>query len=1177
MKLNYKPTRSTYKRFRVFLSLILLSVIHLGISKAQFTKLHDFRVHNYIEDQLITDGEYFYGTSGLGGTYDKGCVYKVYKDGTGYQVLYSFDGKDNGGQPNIKLTLNGNTLYGVTTIGGPYSSGTIFKINTDGTGYQKMYDFINTNVPRGPLTLSGSVLYGVTYSQFNRWSYIFKINTDGTGYQNIFDFGQTNVYSPNNNLILIGSKLYGNTSSGGANGIGNIYSVNIDGTGYQSIYDFDEKGSGEGTLLKMSNNVLYSISYYGGENGNGTIFKINLDGTGYQKLLDFNSTNGSNPNTFIVKDSVIYGTTGSGGVDFNGTVYKIKIDGTDYQNLCDFVNKNGHYPQGNLMLIDSALYGNATGGSYNGGLIYKIKTDGSGFQDVYNFTNDSSGISSSTCSLITSGNNVFGMTMYGGKYNNGVIYTVDNNGNNYRPVYSFDRDNGVGPTGYLVPVGSDLYGATGYGGKNNAGVIFKIKPDGSEYQRIFDFKDSLGVCPTGTVLIVDSVIYGMTSYGGINKFGVIYKMNIDGSGYQKLLDFNNINGQYPNSSLLLYGDTLFGITGMGGIYNSGLIFRINIDGSNYQKLLDYTVNQGIGNNPNTSLLILNSELYGITGNDGSNYLGTIYKLKTDGSNYKVLYNFNYENGATPLGHMVLSGTTLYGMTVNGGTNYNGVIYSYDIKTQYYQKLFDFNNNNNTGRAPLGSLTISGTTLFGTTSIGGFYDGGTIFKFQLPRPTVPASNVSISPILNNQANITWKRGSGNSCAVFMKQAKDGIVYPKDSVTYTASTLFGSGSEVNSSGWFCVYNGKDSSVNVSGLDSTLHYRIMVYEYIGSNGVELYSDTVVSTNPVTSKATQVISFPTLSDKVFSSVDFDPGASLNSGLKASYETSDSTIAIVKDGKIHIVGVGSVEIIAYQSGNDLYYPAPSITQSLTIKKASQSINFGSIGTKKYGDPDFTPGAASTSGLQIVYTSDNEDVATVKSNNIHIVGAGNVTIVASQPGNDNYDSAVSVHNQLIVDKAILLVTACDTSRKVGQTNPSFRLKYNGFVNLDNVTVLDNSPIAFCNAADTSSVGKYDIVVSGGVDKNYDFSYYNGVLTIYGGDKVNETENYSDLIVYPNPVKRDINIKGLNKLPVKVQIFNLHGEKVFESVLTKDNVDVSKLASGFYILKINTTLFKLLKE
>src|SRR5262245_12504385 len=75
----------------------------------------------------------------------------------------------------VRLILLGNTLYGTTFRGGNYGLGTVFKVNTDGTGF--------TTLQWSPDCSSGNTLYGVNHiTDFD--STVFKVNTDGTGFTN---------------------------------------------------------------------------------------------------------------------------------------------------------------------------------------------------------------------------------------------------------------------------------------------------------------------------------------------------------------------------------------------------------------------------------------------------------------------------------------------------------------------------------------------------------------------------------------------------------------------------------------------------------------------------------------------------------------------------------------------------------------------------------------------------------------------------------------------------------------------------------------------------------------------------------------------------------------------------------------------------------------------------------
>jgi hypothetical protein len=85
-----------------------------------------------------------------------------------------------------------------------------------------------------------------------------------------------------------------------------------------------------------------------------------------------------------------------------------------------------------------------------------------------------------------------------------------------------------------------------------------------------------------------------------------------------------------------------------------------------------------------------------------------------------------------------------------------------------------------------------------------------------------------------------------------------------------------------------------------------------------------------------------------------------------------------------------------------------------TLTKSSQTITFGSLASKTYGDANFVLGATVSSGLPITYTSSNPSVATISGNTVTITGVGTTTITASQPGNVNYNAATSIAQVLTV-------------------------------------------------------------------------------------------------------------------------------------------------------------------
>ena len=109
-----------------------------------------------------------FGTADSGGL-GNGTVFAINTNGTGFTTLYSFAGGTDGAYPEARLLLSGGTLYGTANGAGNYGNGTVFAVNTDGTGFASLYSFSATDTngfngdganPQAGLILSGNVLYG---------------------------------------------------------------------------------------------------------------------------------------------------------------------------------------------------------------------------------------------------------------------------------------------------------------------------------------------------------------------------------------------------------------------------------------------------------------------------------------------------------------------------------------------------------------------------------------------------------------------------------------------------------------------------------------------------------------------------------------------------------------------------------------------------------------------------------------------------------------------------------------------------------------------------------------------------------------------------------------------------------------------------------------------------------
>jgi uncharacterized repeat protein (TIGR03803 family) len=361
-------------------------------------------------------------------------------------VLHTFTSiKGDGASPAAGLVLSGNTLYGTTSAGGVTGYGTVFQVNTDGSGFSTLYTFTN--------------------------------GTDGA--------------TPKGPLLLAGGMLYGTASAGGYSSNGTVFSFNIGGSNFSTLYTFTNgmDGSRLAAGLVLSGNTLYGTTE-GTLSGSsyGTVFMLNTDGSGFTLIHRFSAPSGNTDGyqpagPLFLSGGTLYGAATDGGANGTGTLFT--NNGSSFGHIYTFPsgyfggpNSGGANPQGGVVVAGSTLYGAAYSGGSNGlGMIYKIGQSGSGFSQLYAFP-DGEGNYDPQGPLTLSGNMIYGATTY-------TIFGLTTNGTGYTNLYSFPftGNNGSGvytnatgsaPNGGLVLAGGSFYGTAQDGGANGFGTVFAL-------------------------------------------------------------------------------------------------------------------------------------------------------------------------------------------------------------------------------------------------------------------------------------------------------------------------------------------------------------------------------------------------------------------------------------------------------------------------------------------------------------------------------------------------------------------------------------------------------------------------------------------------------------------------------------------------------------------------------
>jgi uncharacterized repeat protein (TIGR03803 family) len=378
-----------------------------------------------------------------------------------YNILHNFGGIGNDGYaPLTDLVLSSNTLYGTTASGGTNYNGTIFKINTDGSGYGIIRSLTNSPSPEGGMVLIGNTLYGATYTggSANNGS-IFKINTDGSGYIEMHSFSATvpTVFGTNSDgnrpqadLVTDGSTLYGTARFGGVAGNGTVFKINTDGLGFAVIKTFpatfqgtnnvsgnplehgtNSDGSQPTGSLVLEGTTLYGTTYHGGTSSNGVVFAMQTDGSSYTVLKYFSGINGIGTNSdgaapvagLTLNGDMLYGVTVGGGAGACGNIFALNTNGENFTDLHDFLHSDGAFPHNALFLDGSTLYGTtAAGGLSNYGTIFMIQTNGADFTTLDNF--DMAVGLQCDSKFVLSSNTLYGTAADGGTNNGGVVFGI---------------------------------------------------------------------------------------------------------------------------------------------------------------------------------------------------------------------------------------------------------------------------------------------------------------------------------------------------------------------------------------------------------------------------------------------------------------------------------------------------------------------------------------------------------------------------------------------------------------------------------------------------------------------------------------------------------------------------------------------------------------------------------
>jgi uncharacterized repeat protein (TIGR03803 family) len=300
---------------------------------------------------LGNDGD-LYGSCTFGGANNLGIVYKVTPGGT-FTTLHAFssaggDGYEPAGPP---VQASDGNFYGVTTMGGANTYGTVYKITPNGV-VTTLHSFTYTDgdLPDNSLFQgSDGNLYGTTeYGGGNGNGEVFKMTLAGS-VTILHSFNGTDGYLSESNIIQgKDGNYYGTTTDGGANGFGTIFKVTPAGA-FTLLHSFTPGATGDGEypvvgLVQATTGTFYGVVFTGGIGngfGDGTLYKMTAAGV-FTLLYYFDGTTSGNPVSLIQDtNGLIYGDTLGGGTHSGGVVYTLDIGAAPFAKLQSTSGKVG--------------------------------------------------------------------------------------------------------------------------------------------------------------------------------------------------------------------------------------------------------------------------------------------------------------------------------------------------------------------------------------------------------------------------------------------------------------------------------------------------------------------------------------------------------------------------------------------------------------------------------------------------------------------------------------------------------------------------------------------------------------------------------------------------------------------------------------------------------------------
>jgi len=662
----------------------------------------------------VSDGS-FYAVTTYGGPSGRGVLLHLAPDDLQPTRIHAFNTLDGSGTTPVGGVALGKDgfLYGTTKFGGPnksYSLGTIFRIQTNGTGYTTLHSFGSvTNdgtVPVGPLTVlpDGQVFGVTTQGGADGNGIIYRMNGDGSGYQIVHSFGGDpgDGKSPLGGMVLgADGAVYGTTSDGGIHGGGTLFRINSTGTDYSILSQLPDsgnrKGGPAGGLLSRLDGTLLGTSRAGATNG-GYVFALRIDGSDFRILHEYPpypyGTNAHSPAGNLVQspDGAVYGITSASDSMDSISLFSLTGPNLDYNEVVNLpaqragqkylltVSTNGTLylvptPNPNLYQPVDVLQ-----------LDWMTKTLKPKLKlSTYDKSFKTTGVEG-TSTLVEGNDQALYLLAFGDNGSTDGLLRLTKDGQTMEVVHSFPFTTGNGPT-LNLNLARDRSGVLHGSWVANLStgdfstVHFSYDPSTRTYAKGATNESWLSarleVGPDGRW-------YG-SALGGLSR---LFNSELSGAGFRPLLELPGRAWIIPAPDY-----TLYGLASVSMDTFPRRVFRMNMDGSGFTVLADVAGLAGGLSNVVNVVLGDDQSLYGVASAGGPWGLGGVFRVAVDGSAFQVLHTF--QNSLGPIrstsGILVADDGFIYGISSlisSGGPAYGGFVYRLSRDGSLYEEFPD---------------------------------------------------------------------------------------------------------------------------------------------------------------------------------------------------------------------------------------------------------------------------------------------------------------------------------------------------------------------------------------------------------------------------------------------------------------------------------------------------------